>query len=213
MPPFVEQVAPGVWAAGYGDNLKSANAAWYTTATETIVVGQAPATLDTAAVAKLTGKPVTTSTELPGLEKIAPTCYFQRATGVLFAGDLVTNGPHAVIPPDSTAWIAQLKQVAKLPIKTVIPGRGSWGGPTLIERQLRFISELRRQVAYGIVMDRPLASIQQEILLPARFYTWMPYDLPLPEDVTTTSRTHRAACAVQRGAPRPIAQTRAGPHR
>jgi hypothetical protein len=42
LPPFVEQVAPGVWAAGYGDNLKSANAAWYTTATETIVVVQAP---------------------------------------------------------------------------------------------------------------------------------------------------------------------------
>jgi len=183
LPPFVEQVVPGVWAAGYGDNLKSANVAWYTTANATIVVGRAPTELDTAAVAKLTGKPVAAPAELPGLEKIGPSTYFQRATGVLFAGELVTNGPRATIPPGSAAWIAQLKQAAKLPIKMVIPGRGSWGGPELIERQLRFISELRRQVAYGIVMDRPLASIQQEILLPARFYTWMPYDVPLPEDV------------------------------
>src|SRR5690242_14287771 len=92
LPPFVEQVAPGVWAARYGDNLESANVAWYTNANSTVVVGHAPATLDTAAIAKLTGKPVAAAAEPPGLEKIAPTCYFQRATGVLFAGDLITNG-------------------------------------------------------------------------------------------------------------------------
>ena len=182
LPPFVEQVAPGVWAAGYADDRQSANVAWYTTGTQTILVGESPA-LDLAAIAKLTGKPVAQSATRPGLEEVVAGSYFHRASGVLFAGDLVTNGPRAQILPDSAAWLTHLEQLAKLPIKTVIPGHGSWGGPALIERQHRFVSELRRQVAYAIAMERPLASIQHELLLPATYYTWMPYDTPAPEDV------------------------------
>ncbi len=187
LPPFVEQVAPGVWAAGYGDKQHSANLGWYTTSTATILVGQTPPDLDTAAIAAVTGKPVGKAQDA-GLEQVSPGCYFLRKAGVLFAGELVTNGPRAHLLPDSTAWLAQLDAAAKLPITIVVPGRGSWGGPALIDRQRRFVAELRRQVAYAIAMERPLASIQREFTLPASYYTWMPYDTPTPDDIAAVHR-------------------------
>src|SRR6185503_18270377 len=65
----------------------------------------------------------------------------------------------------------------------VVPGYGTWGGPKLIDRQRRFLTELRRQVSYGITMGRPIEAITRELLLPASYYTWMPYDTPSPEDI------------------------------
>ena len=189
LPPFVEQLAPGVWAGGFADRQKSANVGWYTTAAETILVSQPAGTsFDAEAVAGLTGKPVSRSQSTPGLDQIVPGCYFHRASGVLFAGDLITNGPHAPIPSDSAAWLAHLDKISQLPVKIVVPGRGSWGSPALIERQRRFVSELRRQVSYAIAMERPLESIQREILLPASYYVWMPYDLPTRDDIAALHR-------------------------
>ena len=189
LPPFVEQLAPGVWAGGFADRQKSANVGWYTTAAETILVSQPAGTsFDAEAVAGLTGKPVSRSQSTPGLDQIVPGCYFHRASGVLFAGDLITNGPHAPIPSDSAAWLAHLDKISQLPVKIVVPGRGSWGSPALIERQRRFVSELRRQVSYAIAMERPLESIQREILLPANYYVWMPYDLPTRDDIAALHR-------------------------
>jgi type 1 glutamine amidotransferase len=184
LPPYVEQIAPGVWAGGYADDRKDANIAWYTAGSETVVIGEGDAT----AIAKLTGKPVAAAGRRPGLEEAAPGCYLLRASGVLFGGDLITNGPRAKILPDTAAWISQLDRLTQLPVKAVVPGHGSWGGPELIARQRRFVAELRRQVAYAIAMERPLASIQQEFLLPASYYTWMPYDTPAPEDIAAVHR-------------------------
>ncbi len=204
LPPFVEEVSPGVWAGGFGDDKKSANVAWYTSGAETFLVGDGGAGgLDTAAVAKLTGKPVANAAaNRPGLEQVAPGCYLLRGAGVLFAGDLVTNGPQAPIQSDSAAWLGQLDLLAHLPVKIVIPGRGSWGTPAMIGRMRRFVAELRRQVAYGIAMERPLASIQQEFLLPASHYVWMPYDTPPPEDIAAIHRELTAPRAPFGGASR-----------
>lgn len=196
LPPFVEQITPGVWAAGYADDRKDLNIAWYTAGAETVVLGEG----DAGEIAKLTGKPVAAPGKRPGLDEPVRGVFFHRGTGVLFGGEVITNGPRANILPDTAAWVANLDQLSKLPVKLVVPGRGSWGGPELIARQRRFVAELRRQVAYGLVLERPLASIQQEFLLPASYYTWMPYDTPTPEDIATVYRELTAPRAPFNGA-------------
>lgn len=210
LPPFVEQIGERVWAAGYGDRQQSRNLVWFVNASgQAIIIGPPPPAPGSseggaelvAAVAKLTGKPArlasaaSSSSSSDGFEPAGPTAFFLRESGILYAGDLITNGPRAKILPDTSAWLGQLDRWGSLPITRVVPGRGSWGGVELIGRMRRFVSELRRQVGYGIAMERPLASIQREFLLPAAYYTWMPYDLPAPEDIAAVHRelTHPIA--------------------
>ena len=104
--------------------------------------------------------------------------------GVLFAGPLVVNGPRAKLPGTDTAmWVSTLRQLEELGTTQIVPGCGSWGGARLLGRQRRYLAELRRQIAYGITMGRPLETIEHGVLLPASYYTWMPYDRPRPEDI------------------------------
>jgi glyoxylase-like metal-dependent hydrolase (beta-lactamase superfamily II)/type 1 glutamine amidotransferase len=103
---------------------------------------------------------------------------------VLFAGPLVINGPRAPLPStDTDAWIAALKQLARLRAPQVVPGFGSWGAMDLVDRQRRFLFELRRQVGYFIAQGRPHEDLYGEIRLGPDYLVWMPYDTPLAEDV------------------------------
>lgn len=103
---------------------------------------------------------------------------------VLFAGPIVVNGPRARLPGTNTArWVSMLRQLEELGATRVVPGFGSWGGAHLLERQRRYLAELRRQIAYGITMGKPLETIERETLLPASYFTWMPYDSPKAEDI------------------------------
>lgn len=203
--PHVEQVRPGVWAAGFADKFGSANCGWVARQRDVLLIGT-PRGVKTAEflaeVKRLTAKPPAelvlleeTAADLTFAEELAALgvkrrarpadgVYFDLPSGVLFAGRWVFNGPRAPLNGRNTSeWLRQLEQLEKWQPRVVVPGRGSWGDASLLARQRRFLAEIRRQVAYAITMGRSLDNIEQDVLLPASYYTWMPYDLPLREDI------------------------------
>jgi len=105
-------------------------------------------------------------------------------TKVLFAGPLVYHGPRVPLAgTDTAAWCGVLKRLAALRPAVVVPGFGTWGGAAQIDRQQRFLSELRRQVGYFIAQGRPHADLHGVVRLVPEYLVWMPYDTPLAEDL------------------------------
>lgn len=103
---------------------------------------------------------------------------------VLLAGPAVWHGPRVPLAGTDTAkWIEVLDRLADLAPAQVVPGFGSWGGADLINRQRRFLFELRRQVGYFIAQARPASDLQSVIKLVPDYLVWMPYDTPLAEDI------------------------------
>jgi type 1 glutamine amidotransferase len=103
---------------------------------------------------------------------------------VLFGGPLVVHGPRARLAgSDTERWVEALRQLEALASAHVVPGSGSWGGPEVLARQRRFLAELRRQVGYHIAQGRPLATLGDQVRLPAECFAWMPYDTPIAEDL------------------------------
>ena len=118
-----------------------------------------------------------------GLESAATALYLPRER-ILFAGRMVIQGPRAKLPGrDTLAWLDTLRKLKRLGASRVVPGFGSWESEDLLGRQMRFLAELRRQVAFGICLGIPLEEIQRGILLPASFYAWPPYGEPAAEDI------------------------------
>ena len=118
-----------------------------------------------------------------GLEAKGAAIYLPRER-ILFAGRVVVNGPRAELAGrDTLAWISTLLQLKQLGATRVIPGFGSWEGTDLLGRQIRYLAELRRQVAYGISLGLPLEEIGKGIRLPASYYAWTPYGGPIKEDI------------------------------
>ena len=106
------------------------------------------------------------------------------AVKILFAGPLVFHGPRAPLSgTDTAAWSAALRDAATLGATQVVPGFGSWGGGELVDRQLQFLTELRRQVGYFIAQGRPHEDLQRVVSLAPDYLVWMPYDTPLAEDI------------------------------
>lgn len=73
---------------------------------------------------------------------------FDEDSSALFAGDLIYRGqiPH-LSEADSSGWIAALNQVATLPFRILIPGRGAAGTAAHIVPVRRYLSELRQRVS------------------------------------------------------------------
>ncbi len=199
--PHVERVAPGVTAVGFADKFKSSNAGWVEFPDRTVLVDAGPAPYTAELLQKSKAHSMVTTgagaaEALPALagdtDRIVRIEYSRGRRAiwipsqrVLFAGDLITNGPRADVAAHDTAeWLAALDRLKKLDAAVVVPGRGSWGsGSQLIDRQIRFVQELRRQVAYAITLGSSVDSTVKDFLLPASYYTWMPYDTPRPEDI------------------------------
>ena len=97
---------------------------------------------------------------------------------------MVIHGPRAeLLGRDTLAWMATLRKLQQLGAKRVVPGYGSWEGEDLLGRQIRYLAELSRQVAYGICLGLPLEEIPTGILLPASYYAWTAYGEPTAEDI------------------------------
>lgn len=121
---------------------------------------------------------------------------------VLFAGPASVNGPRAKLPgSDISGWITALTRLQTLSVDRVVPGFGSWSNPFILERQRLLFTELRRQVAYNVAMGIPLGKIQKEILIPAQFFAWMPYDTPTLEDIQWVHRELTVPQAPYHGQP------------
>ncbi len=110
-------------------------------------------------------------------------------SGVLFAGPLIYHGPRTLLDKTNTdSWITALRRLERLKPTSVVPGFGSWGGPEIITRQSRFLSELRQQVAYAVSMGRDESVLKNQVRIPARDLVWMPYDTPTPDDLSYVYR-------------------------
>ncbi len=104
--------------------------------------------------------------------------------GVLFAGPFVVNGPRtSLVASDTARWVATLRQLEAVAAQHVVPGFGSWGGPDILSRQMRYLLELRRQVGYIIAQGRPHEHLQDEVRIGGEHLVWAPYDRPRPEDI------------------------------
>ena len=245
--PHVEELAPGIYAAGFGDRYGSANCGWVALSDQTLLIdlphGVAiPEFL--ADVTKTTGKPVRsfilTHTQDSDTEPIAvliqqglrklssPTerssigdavapmqfipygtvtghsggAIFLSKAQVLFTGPASVNGPRVKLRGTDTArWISTLAELQKLPAQRVVPGFGSWGGSAILERQRLFLVELRRQIAYKITQGLPAAGMEKEILIPAAYSVWMPYDTPTAEDIRSVYDELTVPAAPYQGRP------------
>lgn len=130
---------------------------------------------------------------------------------VLFAGPLVVHGPRAVLTgTDTGLWLAALRRLEGLGAAHVIPGRGTWGGSSVLTRQRHFLAELRRQVGYVIAQGRTPEALPGEVRLPDGDLVWMPYDTPRVEDVEYVYRELTVPAAPFNG--RPPAASDRRPH-
>lgn len=129
----------------------------------------------------------------------------------LFAGPLVVNGPRAALADsDTSQWIESLLPLEGLAARRVVPGFGSWGGPELLGRQRRFLTELRRQVGYHICQGRPHDALRDQIRLPADCFAWTPYGYPTAGDIDHVYRELTSPQAPFHG--RPPAASDSRPH-
>ncbi len=112
------------------------------------------------------------------------TAVYLPMRGVLFTGAIGVNGPRAELPGTDTAgWIAALRKLRKFPCRTVVPGFGTVGGPAILERLERFLTELRRQVGHLVAQERSLEDIFSQIRIEPEWLVWMPYDQPQRPDI------------------------------
>ena len=142
--------------------------------------------------------------------KGAAAVYAQHAQ-VLFAGPAGVNGPHARLPGGNTMrWLEAIRRLETLEPETVVPGFGSWGGKQTLARLRRYLTELRRQVAYGLALGWRPERIFPGVRMPSEYFVWIPYDRPKLEDVRHIYRELTAPDAPFHG--RPPAKDDARPH-
>ncbi|MBM4016181.1 MAG: MBL fold metallo-hydrolase [Planctomycetes bacterium] len=106
---------------------------------------------------------------------------------VLFTGDLCVNGAFNYLgDADTEHWIVVLERLQALRPKVVCPGHGAHGGPELLERQRRWLVELRAHVAAGIEAEAAPGAIAAALDLPW-YREWA--------GVAASSRTENVASA------------------
>ena len=151
----------------------------------------APDALDGSVISELTKSTAIGDATVPvdflpldGSAGHAGAAVYLRRERVLFAGPLVVHGPRAPLAGTETAlWADELGRLQKLEPTHVVPGIGTWGGPELLERQRRFLTEIRRQVGYQIAQGRPRAGLTEQINLSTDCLVWTPYGNPTAADI------------------------------
>jgi len=107
-----------------------------------------------------------------------------KPAGVLFTGAACVHGPRVVLPGSNTGlWLQALRKLRGLGAKVVVPGRGTSGGPEVVERHERFLVELRRQVGHCVAQGWPLEPVRKRVRIEPEWLVWMPYDHPTMEDI------------------------------
>lgn len=69
--------------------------------------------------------------------------------GIIFPGDVVVNGWFPIMPDNDSSgknWIATLEKLKGMKLKTVVPGHGPVGQPTMIDPLHTYLTTLRSEV-------------------------------------------------------------------
>jgi quinoprotein relay system zinc metallohydrolase 2 len=110
-----------------------------------------------------------------------------RATGTLFAGDLVFLERIPVVDGSLLGWLKVLDQLELLPARQVVPGHGPplapWPGAT--EPQRRYLEYLRDAVRAELRRNRTLEQAVDEVPPPSGS-TWLLADENHPRNVTAS---------------------------
>ena len=91
------------------------------------------------------------------------------AEGIIFMGDLAVNWTHGNNLSDQDVryigWLSALDNIAKLPIKTVVPAHGDLGDVDLLHRQRDFIADMWKQVKQGMKAGKSCAELKKTVQL------------------------------------------------
>src|SRR5215475_12983331 len=91
------------------------------------------------------------------------------AEGIVFVGDLAVNWGFGNNLSDQDVryigWIRALDNIAKLPIKTVVPAHGDLGDVDLLHRQRDFIADMWKQVKQGLKAGKSPAELKKTVQL------------------------------------------------
>ena len=97
---------------------------------------------------------------------------FDRASGVLFAGGLVSNGRVPELRDGQLAgWLDALEQLQRMPVRIVVPGHGPAGGRELVDLTTAYLRALDAQVQSMYRHGATLTQTVDEVALPA-FSNW-----------------------------------------
>ncbi len=101
---------------------------------------------------------------------------FDRTSGVLFAGGLASFD---VVPDthdaDIDAWLAALRQLRRLPLTAVVPGRGPAGAPGRLDEVADYLAGLAQASRRAYDAGISIAAAGSRVELP-RFERWAMYE-------------------------------------
>ena len=108
---------------------------------------------------------------------------FDRASGVLFAGGMATFD----VLPDAhdaeiAAWLGALRDLRRLPLRTVVPGRGPPGAATRLGEVADYLRGLAEETARAYRSGAGLSEATQRVRFP-RFERWALYETLHPRNV------------------------------
>ena len=100
---------------------------------------------------------------------------FDRRSGVIFAGGLVSNGQIPELRDgDFAGWLEALAKLRELPLRTVVPGHGAPGGAELIDGTVAYLRALDSLVQRMYKSGASLTNTVDNAALPA-FSSWALY--------------------------------------
>jgi cyclase len=101
--------------------------------------------------------------------------------GILCTGDACVNGAFNYMGhANSASWIKVLEKMKALKPKIVCPGHGAICGPEVIDKEIRYFTELREHVQKGIDANKSLADITKSFT-PAWYKEWTGVDAAGPK--------------------------------
>ena len=108
---------------------------------------------------------------------------FDRASGVLFAGGLISAGRIPLLrDADLDGWISALDRLARVPAKTIVPGHGPVLTPTEAGGTLAYLRALKAKVGELYKNDVGLSESAALARLPA-FESWSLYEVVHQQNV------------------------------
>jgi glyoxylase-like metal-dependent hydrolase (beta-lactamase superfamily II) len=100
---------------------------------------------------------------------------FDRGSGVLFAGGLVSNRRIPLLRDGEHAgWLKTLRALKALPVSRIVPGHGAVGGIELIEMTASYLGDLDREARAFYQRGATLTETVDELELPA-YSSWDMY--------------------------------------
>lgn len=97
---------------------------------------------------------------------------FDRASGVVFAGGLVSNGRIPELRDGQlSGWLDALDRLERMPVRIIVPGHGPAGGRELVDLTAAYLRALDEQVQSLYRHGATLTQTVDEVALPA-FSSW-----------------------------------------